>query len=69
MMNGVVNQYKKEAGLEVDCFAGFCQHCLATTSAHTHVYHYPLFKENRFVNNYFRSRKYSTNIQIQRTVK
>ena len=43
-MNGVVNQYKKETGLEVGCFAVFCHYCLATTSAHTHVYHYPLFE-------------------------
>ena len=26
------------------CFAGFCHHHLATTSAHTHVYRYPLFE-------------------------
>ena len=29
---------------KVNRFAGFCHHCLVTMSAHTHVYHYPLFK-------------------------
>ena len=29
-------------GSVVGCFAGFCHHCLATMSAHTHAYYYPL---------------------------
>ena len=34
----------KEKGPKVGGFAGFCHHRLATTSAHTYVYHYPLFE-------------------------
>ena len=32
----------KETGPKVDCFAGFCQHCLMTMSVQTHAYCYPL---------------------------
>ena len=31
-------------GSVVGYFAGFCHHCLATMSAYTDVYHYPLFE-------------------------
>ena len=34
----------KEVGPKVDGFAGFCHHHLATTCAHTYMYHYPLFE-------------------------
>ena len=34
----------KETGPKVGYFTGFCDHPLATTSAHTHVYCYPLFE-------------------------
>ena len=30
--------------LKVCCLASFFHHCLTTTSVHTHVHHYPLFK-------------------------
>ena len=34
----------KEMGPKVGCFAGFCQHCLTTMSAHMHEYRYLLFE-------------------------
>ena len=34
----------KETGSKVGCFAGFCHYSVMITSAHTHAYHYPLFK-------------------------
>ena len=37
----------KETGPKVGRFAGFCHHCLATMSVHTHVYHYPLFESGK----------------------
>ena len=44
-MNGIAFQYTiKEMGLKVGCFAGFCDHCLTTMSAHMHAYHYPLYE-------------------------
>ena len=33
-----------EMAPKVYCFAGFCHHCLVTTSVHMHVYRYPLFE-------------------------
>ena len=33
-----------EMGPKVGSFAGFCHHCLATTSVHIHAYHYPLLE-------------------------
>ena len=36
----------KETGLKVGCFAGFCHHCLAITSAHMYAYHYSLFESD-----------------------
>ena len=29
---------------KVNRFAGFCHHCLVTTSAHTHAHHYLLLE-------------------------
>ena len=36
--------FTREAGSKVGCFADFCHHCLTTTSAYMHAYHYPLFE-------------------------
>ena len=39
-----IKHVTKETGPKVGCFAGFCHHCLVTTSAHMHVYSNPLFE-------------------------
>ena len=36
--------FNVETSSEICCFAGFYHHCFMTMSAHTHVYHYPLFE-------------------------
>ena len=39
-----IKHVTKETGPKIGCFAGFCNHHLATTSMHINVYCYPLFK-------------------------
>ena len=39
-----IKHVTKETGPKIGCFAGFCNNHLVTTSMHTHVYCYPLFK-------------------------
>ena len=43
-MSRFVTNIIKEMGSKVGCFAGFCHHPVTITSAHTHVYRYPLFE-------------------------
>ena len=43
-MQYIGNHVINETAPKVHCFDGFCHHHLVTTSAHMHVYHYPLFE-------------------------
>ena len=42
--NKYKNMLQKKGARKLVVFAGFCHHPVTTTSAHTHAYHYPLFK-------------------------